>query len=86
MECNWLKLKNLVLSTGRLAIMAVALWVVAAGAGPSPVCAQDEGECCTVEISKSFPPWCADVTITCDCDGISGTMEINNACCGFGCL
>lgn len=86
MESNWLKLKNLVLSTGRLAIIAVALWVVAAGAGPSPVCAQD-GDCCTVTKSPSFPKvHCVDVTITCDCDAISGTMEINNACCGFGCL
>ena len=83
MESNWLKLKNLVLSTGRLAIIAVALGVVAAGAEPSPVRAQD-GDCCTITRSWSFLA-CVDITITCDCDGISGTMEISKVCCGLGC-
>lgn len=87
MESNWLKLKDSVLSTGRLAIVAIALWVAAAASVPSPVCAQESDSCCTVEYSASFPKvWCVDVTITCDCDGISGSMEIDNACCGTGCL
>ena len=85
MEFNWLTLKSLALSTGRLAIVAVALWVVAAGTVPSPVCAQD-GDCCTTTYSPSSKFWCVDATITCDCGWISGTMEINNACCGLGCF
>ena len=44
--------------------------------------AEDEEPCCTVD--KHFfrwPPWCVDVTITCECDGISGSMDIDNAWC-----
>ena len=47
--------------------------------------ADEEEPCCTVKKTYRFP-WCADVTITCDCDGITGTITIEKVCCGLGCL